>query len=70
MKRIVKKITLCTLSFVALSLSFTGCIDYLTEDEPGMTKLEDYYTSGTAAIQNVTGCYVPLMWEFNHTYYS
>ena len=54
----------------SVAICFTGCIDYLTEDEPGMTKLEDYYTSGTAAIQNVTGCYVPLMWEFNHTYYS
>ncbi len=65
---IVKRIALCTLSFVTLSLGFTGCKDYLTEIEPGTTLLQDYYTSTDAAVQNVTGCYVPLMWEYNHTY--
>ena len=52
------------------SLSMTGCKDYLTEIEPGTTLLEDFYTSTAAAVQNVTGCYVPLMWEYNHTYCS
>lgn len=70
MKRIYKHIALCTLTFVALSLSFTGCKDYLTEIEPGTTLLEDFFTSTPAAVQNVTGCYSPLMWEFNHTYCS
>ena len=70
MKKILKKIALCTLSLVTLSLGFTGCKDYLTEIEPGTTLLEDFYTSTAAAVQNVTGCYVPLMWEYNNTYLS
>lgn len=70
MKRTIKKIALCTLSFVTLSLGFTGCKDYLTEIEPGTDMLEDFYTSTEAAVQNVTACYVPLMWEYNNTYYS
>jgi hypothetical protein len=32
--------------------------------------LEDYYTSTAAAVQNITACYVPLMWEYNGTYFS
>ena len=68
MKRIVKKIALCTLSFVTLSFAMTGCKDYLTEIEPGTTLLEDFYTSTAAVVQNVTGCYTPLMWEYNKTY--
>lgn len=57
-------------SIFALLLLFTGCRDYLTEIEPGTTLLNDFFTSTAAAEQNVTGCYVPLMWEFNHTYLS
>ena len=68
MKRVFKHITLCTLSFVTLSLSFVGCKDYLTEPEPGVIRLEDFFTSQEAAVQTATGCYVPLMWEFQHTY--
>ena len=51
-------------------LCLSGCKDYLTEIEPGKTLLADYYTSTAAAVQNVTGCYVPLMWEYNNTYLS
>lgn len=50
------------------ALSLTGCKDYLTETEPGKTLLDDYYVSPEAAVQNVTGCYVPLMWEYGLTY--
>lgn len=57
-------------SIFALLLLFTGCRDYLTEIEPGTTLLGDFFTSTAAAEQNITGCYVPLMWEFNHTYLS
>lgn len=53
-----------------LALALTGCRDYLTEIEPGTTLLGDFFTSTAAAEQNVTGCYVPLMWEYNHTYLS
>lgn len=57
-------------SILALLLVFTGCRDYLTELEPDSTMLEDYFVSTAAAVQNVTGCYVPLMWEYNNTYLS
>ena len=57
----------CILSSVFF---FSGCKDYLTEIEPGTTLLEDFYTSTDAAVQNITGCYTPLMWEYNHTYLS
>ena len=56
--------------FIPCSLFMTSCREYLTEIEPGTTLLEDFYTSTAAAVQNVTGCYVPLMWEYNHTYCS
>lgn len=56
--------------FVLCSLFLTGCKDYLTEIEPGTTLLDEFYNSTEAAVQNVTGCYVPLMWEYNKTYCS
>ena len=58
------------ISILCSVLCLSGCKDYLTEIEPGKTLLEDYYTSTAAAVQNVTGCYVPLMWEYNNTYLS
>ena len=57
-------------SILALLLVFTGCHDYLTEIEPGTTLLGDFFTSTATAEQNITGCYVPLMWEYNNTYLS
>lgn len=54
----------------ASTLGMVSCQDYLTEIEPGSTLLEDFYISTAAATQNVTGCYAPLMWEFNKTYLS
>ena len=50
--------------------ALNSCKDYLTEIEPGTTLLADFYTSTDAAVQNVTGCYTPLMWEYNNTYFS
>ncbi|MBQ7530820.1 MAG: RagB/SusD family nutrient uptake outer membrane protein [Paludibacteraceae bacterium] len=55
---------LCSVFFLS------SCKDYLTEIEPGTDLLEDFYTSTEAAVQNVTACYVPLMWEYNNTYFS
>lgn len=52
------------------ALSLTGCRDYLTEIEPDTTLLSDFFTSTDVAVQNVTGCYVPLMWEYGMTYCS
>ncbi len=67
---IIKRIAFCTLSVVTLSFGMTGCKDYLTAQEPGVTMLADFFGSKEAAVQCVTGCYVPLMWEYNSTYYS
>ncbi len=67
-----KLLSLSVSGLLSLSVAFcfTGCKDYLTEIEPGTTLLEDFFTSTDAAVQNVTGCYTPLMWEYNHTYLS
>ena len=67
MKTIKNLSVLCILCSV---LSLTGCKDYLTEIEPGTTLLSDYFTSTAAAQENLVGCYVPLMWEYNATYCS
>ena len=68
MATIIKKAFLA--SCVALSaVSLTSCNDWLKEDSPGSTKLEDFFTSGEACTQTVNGCYTPLAWEFNHTYF-
>ncbi len=64
-KNIFKVLVLC-FSLFAMS----SCKDYLTEIEPGTTLLEDFYISTPTAVQNVTACYVPLMWEYNGTYFS
>lgn len=67
-----KLLSLSVRGLFALSIAFcfTGCKDYLTEQEPGVTLLTDFFSSKEAAVQAVTGCYVPLMWEYNNTYYS
>ena len=64
----MKNIQIITLALACGAL-LTGCKDWLTAPEPGVTLLSDFYTSKEAAIQNVTACYVPLMWEYNDTYY-
>lgn len=65
----MKKIQIMTLALFC-GVLLTGCKDYLTEIEPGTTRLEDYFTSTAAATANVNGCYVPMMWEYNKTYCS
>lgn len=57
-------------TIMVFSLGLTSCKDYLTEIEPATTLVSDFYQSTAAAKQNVTGCYTPLMWEFNSTYFS
>jgi hypothetical protein len=49
--------------------TMTSCNDWLLEPTPGVTLLEDYFTVGKTAIQTTNGAYVPLMWEFNSTYF-
>ena len=72
-KNIVNKLLSLSVSgllSLSVAVGFTGCKDYLTEQEPGVTMLADFFGSKEAAVQCVTGCYVPLMWEYNSTYYS
>lgn len=52
------------------ALTLSSCTDWLTEPSPGVTKVEDFYTTEEAALQNVNAAYVPLMWEYNTTYFS
>ncbi len=66
MKTNIFRIGLLSIVLIAM----VGCRDYLTAPEPGVTQLKDYFTSAEAAVANVTACYVPLMWEYNGTYYS
>lgn len=55
---------------LGLMMSLSSCNDWLGEPNPGSTKLEDFYVSGEACVQTINASYVPLMWEFNHTYFS
>lgn len=56
--------------YIALAaLSLSACSDYITEVAPGTQLLEDFFISGEAAEQCVTGCYTPMIWEYNVTYF-
>ena len=65
----MKKYIFRFLFILSLTGTFVSCEDWLKAPQPGVTKLEDFFTSGNAAIQAINGAYVPLMWEFNSTYY-
>ena len=60
---------LTVLSGVALLSAATSCNDWLKEEAPGTTNLNDFFTSGTTAIQTANACYTPLAWEYNTTYF-
>lgn len=64
------KKTLYIIMVVAMATLLSGCNDWLREDAPGSTKLEDFFTDGTTALQSVNACYTPLMWELQGTYFS
>ena len=55
---------------LAVGLSLSGCNDWLAEPTPGSTKLDDFFVSGAACVQVVNGCYAPLAWEYNKSYFS
>jgi len=55
---------------IALVSVLVGCKDYLTELSPGTNTLDEFFINGQAALQDVTGCYTPLIWEYNRTYNS
>lgn len=65
----IKKITGVAV-MMSLGMLLCGCNSWLGEPSPGATKLEDFYVSGEACVQTVNGCYNPLQWEFNSTYFS
>ena len=54
----------------AALLMLTACNSWLSEPTPGVTGLDEFFTSGAACEQVVNGCYAPLAWEFNKTYFS
>lgn len=54
----------------SLLLSATSCNDWLKEETPGKTTLDDFFISGETAIQSVNAAYTPLAWEYNSTYFS
>jgi hypothetical protein len=56
--------------FAAALVLFSSCQDWITETTPGSIALEDFYTSGSTAIQCTNAAYVPLMWEYGDTYFS
>lgn len=54
----------------SFSVLFTSCNDWLGEETPGVSKLENFFTTGMAAVQTTNAAYVPLEWEYNTTYFS
>jgi hypothetical protein len=53
-----------------LCLAFLSCNDWLHEPQPAQTNEDDFFLTGggAAAIQITNGAYVPLQWEYGHTY--
>lgn len=47
-----------------------SCNGWLTEDGPMTNRVEYFFTSAESAEQVVNAAYVPLMWEYQNTYYS
>ncbi len=64
------KKVLSVLTIFSVAGCFSACNDYLTEPTPGVSKLDDFFSGADAAQQIVIGCYVPLMWEYNNTFFS
>lgn len=69
MKKYIKNI-IAGGTFLAVMGLMTSCNDWLGEPSPGSTELDDFFTSGEACLQTVNGCYTPLAWEYNHSYFS
>ena len=65
----MKKIYIKFIVFASLLMPLSSCGDWLGAPSPGTTELEDFFTSGETAKQVITGCYHPLMWEYNNTYF-
>lgn len=59
-----------TILAVAAVCILSSCAKWLSEDGPMTNRMEDYFTNAKAAEQVVNAAYVPLMWEYNSTYFS
>ncbi len=78
MKALYKKLTaiaaglpaLMTVAGCGTLMLLASCNDWLEEETPGVTKLNDYFTAGSqsAAEDVVNSAYAPLQWEFGDTY--
>ena len=64
----MKKSTII-LALIATATLLGGCNDWLREDAPGKTELDDFFTSGQTALQAVNAAYYPMAWEYHGTYY-
>ena len=68
MKKMKQYIKPAAFALAAL-LGATSCNDWLKEESPASTKLEDFFTVGETCVQTINGCYQPLAWEYNTTYF-
>lgn len=52
------------------TLSLTGCNEWLEEETPGITRIDDYFNTGSqsAAENIVNSAYTPLQWDYGTTY--
>ncbi|MFI3303621.1 MAG: RagB/SusD family nutrient uptake outer membrane protein [Rikenellaceae bacterium] len=64
----MKKIIYIAILF-GCALSSSCSNDWLLEDGPSSTTVEDYFSTGETAVQVVNASYTPLAWEFNSTFY-
>lgn len=55
---------------VMAGMGLTSCNDWLKEEAPGTNGLDEFFTDGVKCLQITNGCYVPLQWEYGHTYFS
>lgn len=55
---------------MAATMGLASCNDWLGEPSPGSTKLEDFFVNGETYVQTINGCYAPLAWEYNNSYFS
>lgn len=58
------------LLLAAVGLFVSSCESWITEPNPAVTDLNDYFTSGETGIYTTNAAYAPLSWEYNYTYYS
>lgn len=58
------------ISVLLVALALTSCNGWLKEQEPATTTVENYFNSGLSCQYATTGAYVPLMWEYQSTYFS